>query len=40
MVKSAMKKNAERIDEKCQGAVRAAILNMTVNEGLKKEDDT
>lgn len=33
-------KNAERIDEKCQGAVRAATLNTTVNEGLKKEGDT
>lgn len=33
-------KNAERIDEKCQGVVRAEILNMTVNEDLKKEDYT
>lgn len=33
-------KNAERIDEKCQGVVRAEILNMTVNEDLKKEGYT
>lgn len=32
-----MKKNTEIIDVKCQGAVKFAILNMTVDESLKKK---